>query len=128
MAVIHNPFARQFVEDLRPLFEAGAMLGERLMPELVRLLDGPPVSYGKAAIVDVAGEMEHGGACVHPMLGKPMRAAVEKRSSDQMSRWRLRARFSTCRSGTRTMLGHSHISTLLRSQSPMPLDPTRSWS
>jgi hypothetical protein len=27
--------------------EAGAMLGERLMPELVKLLDGPAVSYGK---------------------------------------------------------------------------------
>jgi hypothetical protein len=39
-AVIRNPFAGQFVEDLRPLAEAGAMLGERLMPELVKLLDG----------------------------------------------------------------------------------------
>src|SRR3984893_8334723 len=76
MAVIRNPFAGQFVEDLRPLFEAGAMLGERLMPELVKLLDGPAISYGKGAIVGVAGEMEHGGACVHPMLGKPMRAAI----------------------------------------------------
>ena len=28
MAVIHNPFTGQFVEDLRPLFEAGAMLGD----------------------------------------------------------------------------------------------------
>jgi hypothetical protein len=76
MAVIRNPFAGQFVEDLRPLFEAGAMLGERLMPELAKLLHGPAVSYGKGAIVGVAGEMEHGGACVHPMLGKPMRAAI----------------------------------------------------
>src|SRR6202035_936374 len=76
MAVIRNPFAGQFVEDLRPLFEAGAMLGERLMPELVKLLDGPAVSYGKGALVGVNGEMEHGGACVHPMLGKPMRAAL----------------------------------------------------
>src|SRR6185312_7844769 len=76
MAVIRNPFAGQSVENLRPLFEAGAMLGERLMPELVKLLDGPAVSYGKGALVGVAGEMEHGGACVHPMLGKPMRAAI----------------------------------------------------
>jgi len=76
MAVIQNPLAGKFVEDLRPLFEAGAMLGERLMPGLVKLLDGPAVSYGKGAIVGVAGEMEHGGACVHPMLGKPMRAAI----------------------------------------------------
>jgi hypothetical protein len=40
MAVIVNPFVGRFVDDLRPLFEAGAMLGERLMPELVKLLDG----------------------------------------------------------------------------------------
>src|SRR5215472_16862360 len=76
MAVIRNPFTGQFVEDLRLLFEAGAMLGERLMPELVKLLDGPAVFYGKGALVGVDGEMEHGGACVHPMLGKPMRAVI----------------------------------------------------
>jgi hypothetical protein len=34
------------------------------------------VSYGKGALVGVDGEMEHGGACVHPMLGKLMRAAI----------------------------------------------------
>ena len=76
VGVIRNPFAGQMVDDLHQLFEAGAALGERLMPELVRLLDGPAVSYGKGALVGVAGEMEHGGACVHPMLGRPMRAAV----------------------------------------------------
>jgi len=76
IAVILNPFAGRVVEDLRPLFEAGAMLGERLMPDLVKLLEGPAVSYGKGALVGVDGEMEHGGACVHPMLGKPMRAAI----------------------------------------------------
>ena len=76
MAVISNPFAGRFVDELQLLFEAGAMLGERLMPELVKLLDGPAVSYGKGALVGINGEMEHGGACVHPMLGKPMRAAI----------------------------------------------------
>jgi hypothetical protein len=76
IAVIRNPFAGRFVDDLQPLFEAGAMVGERLMPELVRLLDEPAVSYGKGAVVGVDGETEHGGACVHPMLGKPMRAAM----------------------------------------------------
>jgi hypothetical protein len=76
MVVIRNPFAGKFVEDLQPLFEAGAMLGEQLMPDLVKLLDGPAVSYGKGALIGVNGEMEHGGACVHPMLGKPMRAAI----------------------------------------------------
>jgi hypothetical protein len=76
LAVIANPFAGRSAEDLRPLFEAGAALGERLMPELVRLLPHPAVSYGKGALVGVDGEMEHGGACCHPMLGRPMRAAL----------------------------------------------------
>ena len=76
LAVIANPFAGRFSENLTPLFDAGAQLGERMMADLVRLLDGPPVSYGKGALVGVAGEMEHGGACVHPRLGKPMRAAI----------------------------------------------------
>jgi len=76
IAVIRNPFAGLRVSDLRPLWEAGAELGERIMPQLVKLLDGLAVSYGKGALVGVDGEMEHGGACVHPMLGRPMRAAV----------------------------------------------------
>ena len=76
MAVIVNPFAGRYVEDLTELFEAGRTIGEQLMPELVRLLGASAVSYGKGAIVGVSGEFEHGGACIHPMLGKPMRAAV----------------------------------------------------
>ena len=76
IGVIRNPFAGIWAEDLRQLFEAGAALGERLMPQLVEMLDHPAVSYGKGALVGVAGEMEHGGACVHPMLGRPMRGAI----------------------------------------------------
>ncbi len=76
VAVIQNPFAGRFVEDLSPLFDIGGQLGERLMGDAVRMLVGPPVSYGKAAIVGVAGDLEHGGAMIHPKLGKPMRAAV----------------------------------------------------
>jgi hypothetical protein len=76
MAVIVNPFAGRYVEDLTALFEAGRAIGEQLMPDLVRLLTQNPVSYGKGAIVGVDGEFEHGGACIHPMLGKPMRAGV----------------------------------------------------
>src|SRR5688572_6071121 len=76
IAVIANPYAGRFVEDLSPLFDMGAELGERLMPALVKLLDGPAVAYSKAAIVGVLGESEHGHALVHPKLGKPMRAAI----------------------------------------------------
>lgn len=76
IAVIENPFAGRYVEDLSPLFDLGAKLGERIMPELVHMLESPPVAYSKAAIVGEQGEVEHGHALVHPKLGKPMRAAV----------------------------------------------------
>jgi hypothetical protein len=76
MAAIRNPFAGRYADDLTELFEAGRVLGEQFMPELVRLLSQPAVSYGKGAIVGTDGEFEHGGACLHPRLGKPMRAAV----------------------------------------------------
>jgi hypothetical protein len=76
VAVIANPFAGRFVDDLSPLFSQGAELGQMIMKELVALLPNPPVSYGKAAIVGVGGEIEHGAAAIHPQLGKPMREAV----------------------------------------------------
>ena len=76
LVVIGNPFGGRYVEELTELFEAGRVIGELLMPDLVRLLPHDAVSYGKGAIVGVNGEFEHGGACIHPMLGKPMRAAV----------------------------------------------------
>ena len=76
VAVIKNPFAGRFVEDLSPLFDVGLELGTLLMKRVVDLLSGRPVSYGKAAIVGTLGEMEHGAAICHPKLGKPMRAAI----------------------------------------------------
>ena len=49
VAVIRNPFAGRFVEDLSPLFDIGGQLGERLMADAVKMLAGPPVSYGKGS-------------------------------------------------------------------------------
>jgi len=76
VAVIGNPFAGRFVDDVSSLFAQGAELGHMLMKDLVALLPNPAVSYGKAAIVGVNGEIEHGAAVIHPQLGKPMREAV----------------------------------------------------
>ncbi len=75
-AVFRNPLSGRFVSDLSPLFEIGADLGQRLAEQATALLPGAPVSYGKAAIVGVSGDFEHGGAVIHPRLGKPMRAAA----------------------------------------------------
>ncbi len=76
LAVVRNPMAGRYGEDLSCLFDLGGQLGERLAKEAVGLLSLPAVSYGKGAIVGVGGSMEHGGAMIHPKLGRPMRAAV----------------------------------------------------
>jgi Amino acid synthesis len=81
IAVIANPFAGKYVQDLEPLMaigeELGALLGKRAVAAL-GIAPGQAHSYGKAAIVGENGELEHAGAILHPKLGKPLRDAVEK--------------------------------------------------
>ncbi|WP_170403706.1 amino acid synthesis family protein [Ruegeria arenilitoris] len=76
LAVVRNPLASTIAEDLSELFEIGASLGEELASEAIKQLNGEPVSYGKAAIVGVNGDLEQGGAIIHPKLGAPMRTAA----------------------------------------------------
>jgi hypothetical protein len=81
LAVIENPCAGAYVEDLEPLMQIGAEMGEVLGNKAVSALGVKPheiQSYGKAAIVGENGELEHAAAILHPRLGKPLRAAVEK--------------------------------------------------
>ena len=81
VAVIANPFAGNYVEDLQPLIDIGAELGDLLGRRCVDALGIPPSdaqSYGKAAMVGENGELEHAAALLHPAMGKPLRAAVEK--------------------------------------------------
>jgi hypothetical protein len=75
-AVISNPLAGIANEDLQELVLLGAELGALLVTEAVRQLGGPAVSYGKAAIVGVHGDIEHAAAILHPRMGKPMREAI----------------------------------------------------
>ena len=74
--IITNPFASRYEADLSPLFEMGAELGELLAKEALAQLPGHAVSYGKAAIVGVNGDIEHGHAMLHPKLGKAMRDPI----------------------------------------------------
>ena len=81
VAVIANPFAGSYVEDLEPLMEIGAELGGYLGDKAVAALGIEPSaaeSYGKAALVGENGELEHAAAILHPKLGAPLRKAVEK--------------------------------------------------
>src|SRR2546425_4991533 len=76
VAVIENPFAGKFVEDLTRLIDAGEELGALLAKKATEALGAPAESYGKAAIVGEAGEDEHAAALLHPKLGAPLPAAV----------------------------------------------------
>jgi hypothetical protein len=76
VAVVENPFAGRFVDDLTPLIDAGEELGALLAKRATEALGAPAESFGKAAIVGEAGEYEHAAALLHPKLGAPLRAAV----------------------------------------------------
>jgi hypothetical protein len=81
MAVIANPYAGRYSENLDELIAIGEALGALLGQKCVQALGiepGQAHSYGKAAIVGEAGELEHAAAILHPKLGAPLRAAVEK--------------------------------------------------
>ncbi|MDF1722027.1 MAG: amino acid synthesis family protein [Minwuia sp.] len=81
VAVIVNPLAGRYQEDLEPLMVIGEELGGLLGDRCVAALGISPAqaeSYGKAALVGVDGELEHAAAILHPRLGKPLRTAVEK--------------------------------------------------
>jgi len=81
VAVIANPFAGRYVEDLEELIaigeELGGLLGERAVAAL-GIAPAQAQSYGKAAMVGEDGELEHAAAILHPKLGAPLRKAVEK--------------------------------------------------
>jgi hypothetical protein len=80
-AVIENPFAGRYVEDLSELIEIGEELGALLTERAVVALGipGPSAeSYGKAAAVGENGELEHAAAVLHPKLGTPVRGVLGK--------------------------------------------------
>ena len=81
MAVIENPYAGRYEAKLDALIdigeELGALLGQKCVAAL-GIAPGQAHSYGKAAIVGEAGELEHAAAILHPKLGAPLRKAVEK--------------------------------------------------
>jgi len=81
VAVIANPFAGRYVEDLGELMDIGEELGELLANRAVAALgiEGAKAeSYGKAAAVGENGELEHAAAILHPKLGAPVRKALVK--------------------------------------------------
>ena len=79
VAVIKNPYAGRYSETLPDLEAAGAELGDSLgrrAMEALGIRADEVQSFGKAAIIGEDGEKEHGAACMHPTMGKPLRDIV----------------------------------------------------
>jgi len=79
VAIITNPYAGQYVENLSPLTDASVELGALLTQKALAALGVSKEeveSYGKAAIVGEHGELEHAAALLHPKLGTPIREGV----------------------------------------------------
>ena len=71
-AIIYNPYAGKYVEDLEPFYDLGEEIGGLLAQKGVAALEVEPsaiVSYGKGAIVGLDGEIEHAAAILHPRFG-----------------------------------------------------------
>ena len=83
-AVITNPWAGRFVEDLRPEIRAfGPVLGQILTDKISTMAGGALniEAFGKAAVVGMNGEVEHASALIHTLyFGNIFREAVEAKS------------------------------------------------
>ena len=78
MAVIHNPFAGRYVEEIHWFMEDLKPLGLQMAEKLIALLGGPDQieGYGKGAMIGEDGELEH-GALWHAPGGYAMRQLIE---------------------------------------------------
>lgn len=78
-AVMRNPLAGRFHDDVGELVDAGAEVSALLVERGLEALgvgEGGIDAYGKAAIVGTDGELEHAAALLHPRFGAPVRLAV----------------------------------------------------
>jgi hypothetical protein len=83
-AVVKNPWAGRFVEELKPEIQAyGPMLGEMMTQRMIALAgNGDAIeAYGKAAVVGLNGEIEHASGLIHTLrFGNFYREAVGAKS------------------------------------------------
>ena len=75
--VLENPYAGRYVQNLEPMIKASAALGRELAAmAIAALAPYSAQSIGKAAIVGIAGEREHGNALLSTTFAEPVRDAL----------------------------------------------------
>ena len=77
-ALLHNPYAGEYVADIQPMMEALKPLGREMAQRVIAALGGPQAieGYGKGALIGLGGELEH-GALWHVPGGYGMRDLLE---------------------------------------------------
>lgn len=76
-ACIHNPYSGKYVEDLSGWIDGSPELGVEIGRRLNSLSGGAAIeSYGKAILVGIDGEYEHGNALLTNPAANPVRDAV----------------------------------------------------
>lgn len=77
IAVVENPYAGRYVDDLKPMIEASAAVGLELGQIGLRAFGNFEVqSYGKGGIVGLDGEQEHANALLTTTFANPIRDAI----------------------------------------------------
>ncbi|WP_332745387.1 amino acid synthesis family protein [Hydrogenophaga sp.] len=76
-ACLHNPFAGRYVQDLSPWIEPSPDLGREFGRRIREAARGSSIqSYGKACLVGIDGEYEHGNALLTNPAANPVREGV----------------------------------------------------
>jgi hypothetical protein len=76
-AILHNPWAGRYVEDLDPGIAASAEVGAVMARAGLEAMAGTPIeSYGKGGVVGTAGEQEHANALLTTTFAEPLRLAL----------------------------------------------------
>lgn len=75
-AVVKNPYAGEYVEDLQPLIDASVGIAEEMCRRATAAAGGEPFeSYGKAGMVGTNGDQEHVNAMLTSAFGDVLRKA-----------------------------------------------------
>ncbi len=76
-ACLHNPYAGRYVQDLSAWIEASPPLGQEFGRRIQAAAGGQAIeSYGKACLVGIDGDYEHGNALLTNPAANPVREAV----------------------------------------------------
>ncbi len=76
-AAIHNPYAGRYEKDLSAFIEPSPMLGQEFGRRIQAAAAGTQIeSYGKACLVGIDGEYEHGNALLTNPAANPIRDAL----------------------------------------------------